>query len=368
MRLNPLALCALALPLTLVLACGKSAHFTKGSAASKTPPIVTLQDAPELNFFGAPPLWVTDCNSPAHWRDGKLYVFNSWGHPYLYEAPSLDQITSNSVRVEYDNKVDGGRWMEATLQHENTLYGWYHFEPNAANVCPKNGKTAPKIGALVSTDNGLNWRDLGIVLASPPEELVCDTPNHYFAGGHGDFSVLPDAKNEYVYFFYDNYAGPVAEQGVSIARLAFADLPNPVGRIQKFHNGQWTEPGLGGRGTPIFPAVRDWHAPDPDVFWGPSIHWNTHLKQYVILLNRAIDPAWKQEGIYISFNPDLSDPAGWSTPERLPMNPEGQGPIHLQFYPQAFGTNAAARETDKLASQSPRLFIAGNSRWTLKFD
>jgi hypothetical protein len=88
----------------------------------------------------------------------------------------------------------------------------------------------------------------------------------------------------------------------------------------------------------------------------------------VILLNRAIDPAWKQEGIYISFNPDLSDPAGWSTPERLPMNPEGQGPIHLQFYPQAFGTNAAARETDKLASQSPRLFIAGNSRWTLKFD
>jgi hypothetical protein len=229
MRLNPLALCALVLPLTLVLACGKIAHYTKGSAASKTPPIVTLQDAPELNFFGAPPLWVTDCNSPAHWRDGKLYVFN------LYEAPSLDQITSNSVRVEYDNKVDGGRWMEATLQHENTLYGWYHFEPNAANVCPKNGNTAPKIGALVSTDNGLNWRDLGIVLASPPEELVCDTPNHYFAGGHGDFSVLPDAKNEYVYFFYDNYAGPVVEQPASPSPIS--PTPPAVSRNSTTANG-----------------------------------------------------------------------------------------------------------------------------------
>ena len=255
--------------------------------------------------------------------------------------------------------------MEATLQDGDTLYGWYHWEPHAEDVCAAFPKTAPQIGALVSHDNGVHWKDLGIVLRAPEGDLHCDTPNGYFAGGHGDFSVLPDREREQVYFFFDNYGGPAETQGVCIGRMSFADLDDPVGKVWKWHAGQWSEPGLDGRMTPFLPVAQDWHAEDVDAFWGPSIHWNTHLEQYVILLNRAIDPAWGQEGIYITGNRDISDPAGWSQPERLPL--ELEGPIHMQFYPQIFGVNAQARETDKLAGAEARLFVAGVSRWMIRF-
>lgn len=53
--------------------------------------------------------------------------------------------------------------------------------------------------------------------------------------------------------------------------------------------------------TPIFPARIDWHRADADAFWSPSIHWNSHLRQYVVLLNRARDKDWTQEGVYVTF-------------------------------------------------------------------
>ena len=42
------------------------------------------------------------------------------------------------------------------------------------------------------------------------------------------------------------------------------------------------------------------------MFWGPAIHWNTYLEQYVMLLNRAKDDQFGQEGIYVSFSPTLA--------------------------------------------------------------
>jgi hypothetical protein len=133
-----------------------------------------------------------------------------------------------------------------------------------------------------------------------------------------------------------------------------------VGKVWKWHQGQWTEPGLGGRVTPIFPARIDWHRADADAFWGPSIHWNHHLRRYVILLNRAKDKDWTQEGVYVTFNRDLANPAGWSQPEKIL---DGQRRDH--WYPQVIGLDSAKRETDKLAGKTARLFVRGQSRWEI---
>ena len=66
-----------------------------------------------------------------------------------------------------------------------------------------------------------------------------------------------------------------------------------------------------------------------DVFWGPSIHWNTYLEQYVMLLNRAKDDQFGQEGIYVSFSPTLlSDAVG----ARRRRSRSGGG-----WYPQVIG-------------------------------
>jgi len=173
-----------------------------------------------------------------------------------------------------------------------------------------------------------------------------------------------DKQKKYFYFFISTYNTDVAEQGVSIARMRYADRDNPVGKVFKYCNGQWTEPGLKGHVTPIFNVTTDWYKKDADAFWGPSIHYNTYLKQYVMLLNRAINANWDQEGAYISFNPDLADTQGWSEPVKIVDAAEFTG---SKWYPQIIGTDKAARETDKRAGKTARLFVAGSSKWELVF-
>jgi hypothetical protein len=303
----------------------------------------------------------TDCNSPAHWDRSTLYVFNSAGHPWRGSGPDLFHLSASYARCEYDNQVNGGRWIECTWKAEDgILYGWYHNEPGG--LCPGTHLTAPRIGAVRSTDNGLHWQDLGLILDAPPNSLNCSSTNYYFAGGNGDFCIAVDLDRRFIYFFISTYAGSLAEQGVSLARLLYADKDQPVGKVWKWRHGQWIEPGLGGHVTAILPARQDWHRPDVDAFWGPSIHWNHYLGQYVMLLNRAIDRHWKQEGVYVSYNRDLANPAGWTLPRKILDNLRPD-----QWYPSIIGLDPARCETDKLAGRTARLFVRGRSEWEITF-
>ena len=86
---------------------------------------------------------------------------------------------------------------------------------------------------------------------------------------------------------------------------------------------------------------------------------------YVILLNRAIDRDWTQEGIYVSFNRSLDDPQGWTKPTKLLDRTAltDNSTKKMAWYPQVIGTSTTKRETDKLAGKAARLFIQGQSRW-----
>src|SRR5512140_1782857 len=105
-----------------------------------------------------------------------------------------------------------------------------------------------------------------------------------------------------------------------MARMAFKDRGNPVGAVYKYHQGDWSEPGVGGMLTPILPATVSWDRADSDSFWGPAVHWNTYLERYVVFLNRACcKPRWPQEGIYVVFASDLSNPSTWTMPGKIPF-------------------------------------------------
>jgi hypothetical protein len=142
--------------------------------------------------------------------------------------------------------------------------------------------------------------------------------------------------------------------------MRYEDRFCPVGKVEKWYNGAWQEPGLCGRVTPVLPVVGDWYSAQPDAYWGPSVHWNHYLHQYVILLNRAIDPSWKQEGIYVSFNPDLSDPLSWTAPIRI-LDEKG-------WYPQVIGMDMGKADTDREVGQTARLFIHGVSNYLIHFS
>jgi hypothetical protein len=350
----------------LLLALLAGCQSPSPDAVQVAKPRVVVEAAPPIHFRGAnsprpSQPGDTDCNSPAHWDDATFYVFNSAGHPWRSSGANVFHLDKSYQRCEYDNTVNGGRWIECTWKADDgVLYGWYHNEPGG--LCPGTPLTAPRIGAARSTDNGATWRDLGIVLEAPAGTLNCATRNFYFAGGHGDFCILVDGKRRYLYFFFSTYVGGAADQGVAVARMRFADREQPVGKVWKWHAGRWKEPGLGGRATPIFAAAIDWHRADADAFWGPSVHWNSYLQQYVMLLNRAIDKDWTQEGVYVSYSDDLTRPGRWTGPAKI-LGGLGKD----RWYPQVIGLDTAKRETDKLAGHLARLFVRGESRWQLRF-
>jgi hypothetical protein len=313
-----------------------------------------------------------DSNSPAIWdriagQNTLFMLMSMWGQPQVAAGGSLARLGSPAP-VDIDPWPGGGIWIEAVIPDvDGTWYGFYHNE-NAATMCRGVEKVIPRIGAIRSHDRGRTWIPLGVVLEAPPRSYDCSSENEYFVGGVGDFSVQLDPASQDLYFFYSLYLRDLGGQGVSVARLAWADRDTPTGRIMVWQGGVWIPTMFFGRGQrplypagePIFPAAASWHDDNDgvDAFWGPSVHWNTHLRQYVMLLNRAMNGAYDQEGIYVSFSPSLDDPRTWSAPTKI-LNGGS-------WYPQVVGSEDAFG-TDRIAGENARLFMQGTSRHSLRF-
>ena len=136
-------------------------------------------------------------------------------------------------------------------------------------------------------------------------------------GGIGDVTAALDADSKDVYLYFSQYVRDGRSQGVAVARIAWADRDAPAGKASIWNDGAWLPASENASidtgweypsGTPLVKSERPFHdrSGTNDVFWGPSIHWNTYLERYVMLLNRAKDDQFGQEGIYVSFSPTLA--------------------------------------------------------------
>lgn len=301
----------------------------------------------------------TDSNSPALRIGGQLVVYNSTGSGPIRSSGPVQASLNQSEPVVLGPSTHHPYWIEATWQDaDGTILAWYHHEPG--NICPGSRLTTPQIGALLSYDGGQTFTDLGIILENgyPPD---CFAQNGYFAGGNGDFTVVLGRNGEYFYFLFSNYGGPVEQQGVAAARLPFRLRYAPFGAVEKYYQGAWLEPGLGGQVTPILPVNVAWDLANTDAFWGPSVHYNIYLDKFVMLLNRSCcEPEWPQEGVYVSFNSALANPEGWSAPVKILDGSEAW------WYPQVIGY--PPNGTDKLAGRTARLYSNGVSNWEITFE
>lgn len=338
-----------------------------GQVFSAAPvPRVELRRATPLSLPGE-----VDSNSPALWNlvNGRrrLFVMTSWGgRPSVASGSTLTRL-GQADPVEIAPWPNGGAWMEAVVPDaDGTWYGYYHLETPAA-ACRGDSRVIPSIGAARSRDFGATWESLGTVLAAPAGSVDCTTNDKYNVGGVGDFSVQLDARSQDLYFFYTQYVRATRLQGVGVARLAWADRDQPARRVMVWQDSRWisaasrrVEDRWVQLAVPIFPAANSWHDDDTivDAFWGPSVHWNTYLQQYVMLLNRSKDTNWSQEGIYVSFNAQLGDPRGWSPPTKI-MNGGS-------WYPQVIGLEEGTG-TDKVAGENARLFVHGASSYLIRF-
>lgn len=351
------------------------------AASAQDPPSALLRDAPPIQMpcVAVPSRGLQhdcDSNSPLHWDRDTLYVFNSYDHSWRSSGPDLLHLGGRIPVVLPGADQTLSIWIEATWKDEDgTLFGGYHYEPDLICFSNRHLPTMPRIGWIRSADNGATWEDLGYVIEAKPCAVKCDTKSPWDAGGTGDFVFLPDQRREYVYFFGTSYDPEPGQQGVFAARMRFADRNDPSGKVMKWHQGAWSEPGLGGRLTPVFAAERDYHRVDGAMFWGPAIHWNTYLESYVMMLNHAVDTRLSSDGIYISFNRRLDDPNGWTKPKMI-LDSTGiravmagasvsESKLKNGWYPQVIG--AMRGETDKLAGRTARFFMAGVSRKEIVF-
>ena len=320
----------------------------------------------------------TDSNSPAVWEmvngSWTMSLFNSVaGWAEISRGSSLRTLASHGEVHFAGAAPHGGTWFEALILDADSWYGFYHNEREDI-VCPGSGKVWPRIGAARSDDRGVTWTDLGPIIETPLSAVGCTTNNHYFVGGVGDFSVMLGPGPNYAYIYYSQYDEVGDRVGVAAARMAWADRDAPAGRVDIWNDGAWVPPTEAAAGeepspevawqfplaTPIFRSTNRWDdgRPGVDVLWGPSIHWNTALNTYVMLLNRAVSNTWEQGGIYVSFNDHLDAPDGWSTPALVARGGS--------WYPQVIGLDPTVG-TDKYAGGVARFFMAGKSEHLIVF-
>jgi hypothetical protein len=353
-----------------------AAQFSTGTAHPATIPRATLRAASTLLLPGT-----VDSNSPAVWDlasgESTLFVMTSFaGQPHLASGSSLSRL---GVAADVAMPHEHGIWMEAVVVDDGgTWYGYYHNELPAV-TCDRPDRFVVRIGAARSNDQGRTWENLGIILEASPDTVACESVNRYVIGGVGDLSVMLNPDKTDLYLFFSQYQRDKAAQGVAVGRLPWASRDRPAGRIAVWNDGVW----LSGRlnrtpivgpdgtprriwieypvGTPLVPATQAWHDGDNKVnaFWGPSVHWNDALAQYVMLVNRAKDENYTEEGVYVSFAPRLDDPRLWSPPEKI-LNGG-------KWYPQVMGL-APGSGTDKAAGATARFFMSGRSDYTITFS
>lgn len=314
-----------------------------------------------------------DSNVPMTWDliDGapQLFATTSWGGvAALLQGDSIDRMERVLDSIALEPHPGDGVWIEAIVPDEaGAWYGLYHHE-RPADRCGRRDRAIPRVGAARSVDRGRTWEDLGFVLEASAATDACDSANRFVVGGFGDVSAILDPDAKYLYVFFSQYTREPRSQGVAVARMVWADRDAPAGALAIWRDGAWIPPSVTddgewdyGVGTPLN-AVRDpWHDgdSDADAHWGPSVHWNTYLERYVMLVNRARNEAFDNEGIYVSYAETLDDPSAWSAPRKL-MSGGG-------WYPQVAGLEPGAG-TDKIAGQRARFFLTGKSDQLIEFE
>ncbi len=143
----------------------------------------------------------------------------------------------------------GGMWYDA---ESKTLYAPIHFEVEKRQE--QHDIVLREIHLASSRDKGLTWKHEGALLSGGQRRPASESSGLQFDGGDGDFILYVDERGGYIYLFTSHYvqvkrgAPGQAFLRHRVARCAIADKMAP-GKWQRFYNGAWTEPGVGGKGS-----------------------------------------------------------------------------------------------------------------------
>jgi hypothetical protein len=145
---------------------------------------------------------------------------------------------------------------------------WYGIVHNEFTPEPFGAYSFSHYDALdyaVSADHGKTWTIEGHAITSPYSTERGDTnafPNQSFYYGDGDPRLFADPVSGYFYLYYGSRVVPKAGAGgsdVDLEHVARAPMSAKMatGSWQKWYDGQWSQPGVGGKESNIVPVDDD---------------------------------------------------------------------------------------------------------------
>jgi hypothetical protein len=158
-------------------------------------------------------------------------------HPYDMGGQSAT-VLKQGPAGSYDSC---GEWINHVELEGKTLFGWVHNE--TACDYAKYGQTHSSLTIATSTDYGLTWNILGpIIRATDPPVANKET-------GDSCMTVVR-GQDGYDYAYCVHNGGHSWDGGYVFAARAPASDPGP-GKWKKYFNGNWSEPGVDGKSSPI---------------------------------------------------------------------------------------------------------------------
>jgi hypothetical protein len=249
-------------------------------------------------------------------RRGKFdfYVPNGPSMVRLSGTPTKPGRSRRKVRIEglpgIFNHVAGGPVFEDPLT--KTRFMIYHAEIH--RFSPQDFYSV--LGLAVAIDRkGLKFRDLGIIIR--PNRSLDEMHDPIDIGG-GTFVI----SDEYLLVYFRDYLEAGGSAELAVARISFVELlaDAQLGltpQFQKYFEGDWLEPGIGGRASPL-------EIGNPANAWC-AVSYNHVLDRFVLAISQ-----WTPElsDLYLATS---VDGLNWTSRQPIDLSPREQ------FYPSIIG-------------------------------
>ena len=223
---------------------------------------------------------------------------------FLLEGTEMGKLTKVTKVIdkgkpgEFDNCYAGIN--AAVRAPSGELLAFYHAEDQEGMKTVGNGIPGfyCRVAMAVSKDDGLTFEKRGPILSGQLPKY----PGGCGDQGVGEPWVFAEPKGEFLFAYYTSHER-VDGRGVQIcmARCPMADAMKP-GAWKKFHDGGFTEAGIGGKDTPVVTSGQQ----AADALF-PQVTFIPTLRQFVMMFCLNV---WREgdkperSGIYAAFSDD----------------------------------------------------------------
>jgi hypothetical protein len=287
-------------------------------ATARLGPPVVLAPSGKLGLEYFPDMPVTILAPPPHLR---ALVVAGVG-TYLVEGTDLahlehaEEVLGRGPRGAIDNGYAG---IAGAVEYKGHLYAAYHAEDQEGMpALPLTGGVPgfhASIGLATSADGGRTWTRLGAAVTSPRPKGWTAYPGQADTGT-GEPWLVRSRDGAWWFLYYSDHTrdGRVGVQ-ICLARAPATGPPAP-GAFVKWHRGAFSEPGLGGRDTPVMSGEPF----DQSDAFSPHVVHSAALGRYVMTFNLN---TWKEyvqrtglrrSGMYLATS---VDGVRWSRPEPM---------------------------------------------------